>query len=61
VRYSVDTRSTGRHNPLKGCQGISETLKANGIKHEFVLNPGYRHEWRLWRQHLWDFAPLLFR
>jgi len=36
-------------------------LKANGIKHEFVLNPGYRHEWRLWRQHLWDFTPLLFR
>ena len=46
---------------LKGSKGISETLKANGIPHEFVLNPGYRHEWRLWRQHLWDFAPLLFR
>lgn len=46
---------------LKGSRGISETLTTAGIEHQFVLNPGYRHEWRLWRQHLWDFAPLLFR
>jgi enterochelin esterase-like enzyme len=46
---------------LKGSQAISETLKQHGIEHTFVVNPGYRHEWRLWRQHLWDFAPLLFR
>lgn len=46
---------------VKGSTALSETLKANGIEHTFVLNKGYRHEWRLWRQHLWDFAPLLFR
>ena len=46
---------------LKGSTTLSETLKKNGIEHTFVLNKGYRHEWRLWRQHLWDFAPLLFR
>lgn len=46
---------------LKGSQALSETLKKHDITHEFVLNKGYRHEWRLWRQHLWDFAPLLFR
>ena len=46
---------------LKGSQAISETLKQHGVEHTFVLNPGYRHEWRLWRQHLWDFVPLLFR
>ena len=46
---------------LKGSQTLADTLTRNGIPHEFVLNKGYRHEWRLWRQHLWDFAPLLFR
>jgi enterochelin esterase-like enzyme len=46
---------------VKGSTTLSETLKAKGIEHTFVLNKGYRHEWRLWRQHLWDFAPLLFR
>jgi enterochelin esterase family protein len=46
---------------LNGSKAINETLTKNGITHTFVVNPGYRHEWRLWRQHLWDIAPLLFR
>jgi enterochelin esterase family protein len=46
---------------LNGSKTIDETLTKHGIKHTFIVNPGYRHEWRLWRQHLWDFAPLLFQ
>ena len=36
-------------------------LTKNGIKHHFSIRPGYRHEWRQWRQDLWEFAPLLFQ
>jgi enterochelin esterase family protein len=46
---------------LKGSQLIDETLTKNGVKHKMLIRPGYRHEWRLWRQDLWEFAPLLFQ
>ncbi len=46
---------------LKGTKLLDETLTKNGIKHTLVIRPGYRHEWRLWRLDLWEFAPLLFR
>jgi enterochelin esterase-like enzyme len=46
---------------LKGMQGLDELLTKNGVKHPFVIRAGYRHEWRLWRQDLWEFAPLLFQ
>jgi enterochelin esterase family protein len=45
---------------LAGSKALDETLTKNGIKHSFEITPGYRHEWRLWRPHLRDFAPLLF-
>jgi enterochelin esterase family protein len=45
---------------LAGSKALDETLTKNGIKHSFAINPGYRHEWRLWRPHLRDFAQLLF-
>jgi enterochelin esterase family protein len=45
---------------LDGTKGIDELLTKNGIKHSFKITPG-RHEWRLWRPHLNEFATLLFR
>ena len=45
---------------LNGTRGIDETLTKNGIKHSFKVTPG-RHEWRLWRPHLYEFAHLLFQ
>jgi enterochelin esterase family protein len=45
---------------LAGSKALDETLTKNGIKHSFAITPGYRHEWRLWRPHLRDFAQLLF-
>ena len=46
---------------LKGMNALDELLTKNGVKHAYVVRPGYRHEWRLWRQDLWEFAPLLFQ
>jgi enterochelin esterase family protein len=46
---------------LAGSRTLSETLTKNAIKHTFVLNEGYRHEWRLWRLHMTQFVPLLFK
>jgi enterochelin esterase family protein len=45
---------------LNGTKSLDETLTKNGIKHTFKITPG-RHEWRLWRPHLAEFATLLFR
>jgi enterochelin esterase family protein len=46
---------------LKGMTALDELLTKHGVKHAYVVRPGYRHEWRLWRQDLWEFAPLLFQ
>jgi len=46
---------------LKGSKALDDALTKNGIKHTFVINEGFRHEWRLWRIHLRDIAPLLFQ
>jgi enterochelin esterase family protein len=45
---------------LNGSKAIDETLTKNGIRHTFKITPG-RHEWRLWRPHLNEFAQLLFK
>ena len=45
---------------LRGTQTLDATLTKNGIKHSFKTTTG-RHEWRLWRPHLYEFAQLLFR
>jgi enterochelin esterase-like enzyme len=46
---------------LNGSRALSETLTKHDIPHTFVLSKGYRHEWRLWRPNLRDFAQLLFK
>ena len=45
---------------LNGSKAIDEALTKNGIRHTFKITPG-RHEWRLWRPHLNEFAQLLFK
>ena len=46
---------------LKGMTALDQLLTKHGVKHTYIIRPGYRHEWRLWRQDLWEFAPLLFQ
>ena len=45
---------------LTGTKTLDEVLTKNGIKHSFKITEG-RHEWRLWRPHLNEFATLLFK
>ena len=45
---------------LAGTKALDDTLTKNGIKHSFKTTSG-RHEWRLWRPHLYEFAQLLFQ
>ena len=45
---------------LNGTKALDEVLTKNGIKHSFKTTQG-RHEWRLWRPHLYEFAQLLFK
>ncbi len=46
---------------LNGTKALDEVLTKHNIKHSLTLRAGYRHEWRLWRQDLWEFVPLLFQ
>ena len=46
---------------LNGMNTLDETLKKNDITHTYRVSAGYRHEWRLWRPHLHEFAQLLFK
>ena len=46
---------------LNGTKALDEVLTKHGVKHPLNIRAGYRHEWRLWRQDLWEFAPLLFQ
>jgi enterochelin esterase-like enzyme len=43
-----------------GDHAFVEALKKHGVKQTFVVSPG-RHEWTVWRHHLAQIAPLLFR
>jgi enterochelin esterase-like enzyme len=45
---------------LNGTKALDEALTEAGIKHSFKITEG-RHEWRLWRPHLYEFAQLLFK
>jgi enterochelin esterase-like enzyme len=52
----------GKDDNLVGAnaKALDATLTAKGIKHTFVVGEG-RHEWVVWRHHLNEVAPLLFR
>jgi enterochelin esterase family protein len=43
-----------------GSKTLTDALTAKGIKHTYRITEG-RHEWTVWRHHLNEFAPLLFR
>ena len=45
---------------LAGSKTLDGILTKHGIPHKFEITKG-RHEWRIWREHLNMFAPLLFR
>jgi enterochelin esterase family protein len=52
----------GKDDNLTGtsAKALDAALTAKGIKHTFVVGEG-RHEWVVWRHHLNEVAPLLFR
>jgi enterochelin esterase-like enzyme len=52
----------GKDDPLVGtaAKALDSALTAKGIKHTFIVGEG-RHEWVVWRHHLNDVAPQLFR
>jgi len=43
-----------------GDRALSEAFTKAGITHSFKLTPG-RHEWTVWRHHLHEIAPLMFK
>lgn len=45
---------------LAGSKTLDGILTKHGIPHKFEITKG-RHEWRIWREHLNMFAPLLFK
>jgi enterochelin esterase family protein len=45
---------------LAGSKALSDLLTKHDIKHSYRVTEG-RHEWVIWRHHLREVAPLLFR
>lgn len=45
---------------LDGAKALDAALTSHAVTHVFKITPG-RHEWRLWRPHLYEFAQLLFK
>jgi enterochelin esterase family protein len=45
---------------LNGSRTLDEALTKAGIDHTFMVGEG-RHEWVVWRHHLREVAPLLFK
>ena len=44
----------------EGATALHQALDAAGVRHVWFEGPG-SHEWQVWRKHLQDFAPRLFR
>jgi enterochelin esterase-like enzyme len=45
---------------LNGSKALSDLLTKHGIKHTYRVTEG-RHEWVIWRHHLHEVAPMLFK
>jgi enterochelin esterase-like enzyme len=45
---------------MEGAKTLSDALTKAGIDHTFVQTDG-KHQWRVWRYYLYDFAQLIFR
>ena len=51
----------GREDALfASSAGLHEALDQAGVRHVWSEGPGL-HDWQVWRKHLHEFAPLLFR
>jgi enterochelin esterase family protein len=44
----------------EGAKNFQSALSSAGIEHVWMEGPG-SHEWQVWRKHLHDLAPRLFR
>jgi enterochelin esterase family protein len=45
---------------IQSARELHQTLSQHKIDHAWYEIPG-SHEWQVWRKHLQDFAPRLFR
>jgi enterochelin esterase-like enzyme len=61
-QFKLFWTAVGKDDTLTGPgdKALAEAFTKAGIKHSFKLTEG-RHEWTVWRQHLNEVAPLLFR
>jgi enterochelin esterase family protein len=61
-QFKLFWTAVGKDDTLTGPgdRALAEAFTKAGIKHSFKLTEG-RHEWTVWRNHLNEVAPLLFR
>ncbi len=61
-RFKLFWMAVGKDDTLTGPgdRALNESLTKLGFTHTFKLTEG-RHEWSVWRHHLNEVAPLLFR
>lgn len=60
ARWKLLFVARGRHESPDGRVDFHEKLQQAGIRHAWFECDG-THEWRVWRRHLHELAPLLFR
>jgi enterochelin esterase-like enzyme len=61
-QFKLFWMAVGKDDTLTGPgdRELTKALEQAGIKHQFKLTDG-RHEWTVWRNHLNEVAPLLFK
>ena len=61
-QFKVFWMAVGKDDTLTGPgdRDLTKAFEQAGIKHQFKLTEG-RHEWTVWRSHLNEVAPLLFK
>jgi enterochelin esterase-like enzyme len=61
-QFKLFWMAVGKDDTLTGPgdRDLTKAFEQAGIKHEFKLTEG-RHEWTVWRHHLQEVAPLLFK
>jgi len=60
ARWRLLFVARGRHESPDGRVDFHEKLQQAGVRHVWFECDG-AHEWRVWRRHLHEMAPLLFR